>query len=300
MWTLKSVESIDPSDAFGANLTIEYNNGRVWRLMPRRNPDVNKSWIANSTRLLYQKLAVDRLTDARIAGKDVDLTDGVKAAQSALAAAKKIALVASGHGTIEDNAALLALKDSLGDKAEVFGGSWLPVGSADGIALSGDPVANRAGVKLLGIADNLDQLAERAGEFDAVLVFNHDLWAADAAKAAKLDRIPVRIVLASWIDATVAKATIAVGIRAWAEARGAMVNSKDRVQLMQAGPVVPNPALEPAWRVLACLAGAAWANETDAFKAAGARAPRLAGLTYRTIGPMGAVLPQPALAAAGA
>jgi len=300
VWTLKSVESIDPSDAFGANLTIEYNNGRVWRLMPRRNSDVNKSWIANSTRLLYQKLAVDRLTDARIAGTDVDLTDGVKAAQSALAAAKKIALVASGHGTIEDNAALLALKDSLGDKAEVFGGSWLPVGSADGIALSGDPVANRAGVKLLGIADNLDQLAERAGEFDAVLVFNHDLWAADAAKAAKLDRIPVRIVLASWIDATVAKATIAVGIRAWAEARGAMVNSKDRVQLMQAGPVVPNPALEPAWRVLACLAGAAWANETDAFKAAGARAPRLAGLTYRTIGPMGAVLPQPALAAAGA
>jgi NADH-quinone oxidoreductase subunit G len=48
VWLLKSVESIDPSDALGANLTIEYNDGRVWRLMPRRNPEVNKSWIANS------------------------------------------------------------------------------------------------------------------------------------------------------------------------------------------------------------------------------------------------------------
>lgn len=300
VWNLKSVESIDPSDALGANITIEYNNGRVWRLMPRRNPAVNKSWIANSTRLLYQQLAVNRLSDARIAGADVDLDAGVKAAQAAIAGAKKVALVASGHGTIEDNAALLVLKDSLGDKAEVFGGSWLPVGKADGIALSGDPVANRAGVQLLGIADSLDQLAARAGEFDAVLVFNHDLWAADAAKAAQLERIPVRIVLASWNDATVAKATIAVGIRAWAEVRGSLVNSQGRIQLTQACPVLPNPALEPAWRVLACLAGATWTSESDAFAAAQARAPRLAGLSYRAIGPMGAVLPQPALAAAGA
>jgi len=300
VWTLKSVESIDPSDALGANLTIEYNNGRVWRIMPRRNVAVNKSWIANSTRLLYQKLAVDRLTDARVGGKDVDLDTGVKVARIAISGAKRIALVASGHGTIEDNAALLALKDALGEKAEIFGGSWLPVGKADGIALSGDPVANRAGLKLLGIPENLDALIERAGEFDTLLVFNHDLWAADAAKAAKLEAIPARIVLASWLDATVAKATVAVGIRAWAEVRGAMVNCQERVQLTQACPVLPNPALEPAWRVLAGLAGATWSAEIDAFKAAQARAPRLAGLTYRAIGPLGAVLPQPALAAAGA
>ena len=286
VWTLKSVDTIDPSDALGANITVEYNNGRVWRIMPRRNPAVNQSWIANSTRLLYQKLAIDRLTDARVGGKDVDLNEGVKAAQTAISGATKIALVASGHATIEDNAALLALKDSLGDKAEVFGGSWLVVCKADGIALSGDPVANRAGLKLLGIPDNLDQLAERAGLFDAVLVLSQDLWA--DPRSAKLEAIPTRIVLASWLDATVAKATIAVGVRAWAEVRGTMVNCNERVQLLQACPVLPNPALEPAWRVLACLAGVTWASETDAFAAAQARAPRLAGLSYRAIGALGA------------
>jgi NADH-quinone oxidoreductase subunit G len=297
VWMLKSVESIDPSDALGANLTIDYNingsqGGKVWRLMPRRNPDVNKSWIANRTRLLYQHLAVNRLTDGRKAGADCTIEDATVAAIAALQGAKKVALVASGHLTTEDNAAVLALADALGAKAQVFGGSWLGVGKPDGIALSGDPVANRKGVELLGIKDNLDDLVAHAKDFDVLLVVGNDLWSANADKAAKLETIPSRIALASWIDATVAKATIAIGIRAWAEVRGSMVNCNGRVQLLQACPVVPNAQLEPAWSVLVQLSKAgskpvAWTSEVDAWKAAQARVPAFAGMSYRSIGPMG-------------
>jgi NADH-quinone oxidoreductase subunit G len=300
VWMLKSVESIDPSDALGANLTVEYNNGQVWRLMPRRNAAVNKSWIANSTRLLYQDLGRDRLADGKHAGVDVTLAAATSAAGAALAAAKasgkRIALVASGHLTTEDNVAVLALAEALGAQAEVFGGSWLPVGKPDGIARSGDPVANRKGVQLLGIADNLDALVARAGEFAALVVVGHDLWKADAAKAAKLEAIPSRIVLSSWQDQTVAKATVAIGIRAWAEVRGSMVNINGRVQLLQACPVVPNPELEPAWltlRAIGAAAGAAlpaWSSEIEVWRAAVARVPQFAGLTYRAIGPQGAQL----------
>lgn len=295
VWNLKSVESIDPSDSLGANLTIDYaftgaQGGRVWRLMPRRNPEVNKSWIANRTRLLYQDLAKNRLSDARVAGADATLAAAEAAAVAALQGARRIALVASGHATLEDNAALLALAGALGDRAEVFGGSWLPVGTPDGIARSNDPVANRAGLRLLGIADNLDELARRAGEFDLLLTLHHDLWGADAGRAAALAAIPVRFALASWQDGTVAQATIAVGVRCWAEARGTMVNCQERIQVLNACPVLPNPELEPAWAVLARLAGLAWTSELDAFAAAQARSPRLAGLTYRGIGPQGRVL----------
>ncbi len=300
VWMLKSVESIDPSDALGANLTVEYNNGQVWRLMPRRNAAVNKSWIANSTRMLYQDLNRDRLADGKHAGVDVTLAAATSAAGAALAAAKaagkKIALVASGHLTTEDNVAVLALAEALGAQAEVFGGSWLPVGKADGIAKSGDPVANRKGLQLLGIADNLDALVARAGEFAALVVVGNDLWKADAAKAAKLEAIPSRIVLSSWQDATVAKATVALGIRAWAEVRGSMVNCNGRVQLLQACPAVPNPELEPAWltlRAIGAAAGAAlpaWSSEIEVWRAAVARVPQFAGLTYRAIGPLGAQL----------
>jgi NADH-quinone oxidoreductase subunit G len=302
VWMLKSVESIDPSDALGANLTIDYNisgsqGGKVWRLMPRRNPNVNKSWIANRTRMLYQQLAVNRLTDGKKAGVDCTIDEAQAAAVVALKSAKRVAIVTSGHLTTEDNIAAMALAESLGAKAEVFGGSWLTVGKADGIALSGDPVANRKGVTLLGIKDNLDDLVAKAKEFDALVVVGHDLWAANADKAAKLEVIPTRIVLSSWVDQTVAKATIAIGIRAWAEVRGSMVNINGIVQLLQACPVVPNMQLEAAWSVLVGLSSAgtkalSWTSEVDAWKAAQARVPQFAGMTYRSIGPMGCSIDQ--------
>ncbi|MBA2481948.1 MAG: (2Fe-2S)-binding protein [Planctomycetes bacterium] len=292
VWMLKSVDSIDPSDSLGANLTVEYNNGRVWRLMPRRNPEVNKSWIANATRMLYQDLGRNRLTDGKIAGADRTADDAYAAAGSAIAAAKRVALVASGHLTTEDNAALIALAEKLGPKAEVFGGSWLAVGKPDGIARSGDPVANRKGLQLLGVRDNLDDLVARAHDFDCVVVVGNDLWSADAAKAAKLEAIASRIVLSAWSNAAVAKATVAIGIRAWAEVRGTMVNCNGRVQIMQACPAVPDPALEPAWRAIARLSQLAgvplgWTTELDAWRSAVARVPQFAGMTYRSIGPMG-------------
>ena len=302
VWMLKSVESIDPSDALGANLTIDYNisgsqGGKVWRLMPRRNPNVNKSWIANRTRMLYQQLAVNRLTDGKKAGVDCTIDEAQAAAAVALRSAKRVAIVTSGHMTTEDNIAAMALAESLGAKAEVFGGSWLTVGKADGIALSGDPVANRKGVTLLGIKDNLDELVAQAKEFDALVVVGHDLWAANPAKAAKLEVIPTRIVLSSWVDHTVAKASIAIGIRAWAEVRGSMVNINGVVQLLQACPVVPNSQLEPAWSVLVGLSSAgtkalSWTSEVDAWKAAQVRVPQFAGMTYRSIGPMGCSIDQ--------
>ena len=302
VWMLKSVESIDPSDSLGANITVEYNvgqeNGKVWRLMPRRNPAVNKSWLANSSRMLYKDLAVNRLTDGQVAGADAVLDDAVAAAEKAIAGARKVAIVASGHQTTEDNAALLALADKLGAKAEVFGGSWLAVGQADGIARSGDPVANRKGLQLLGIRDNLDALTARASEFDALLVVGHDLWGIDAAKAAKLEAIPTRVVLSAWTNASTAKATVAVGIRAWAEVRGSMVNCQGRVQLLNACPVVPNQALEPAWQVVARIGALGWASESDAWRSAAARVPQFAGITYRTVGPMGQQIVEAAVPAA--
>ena len=304
VWMLKSVESIDPSDSLGANLTIEYNvgqeNGKVWRLMPRRNAAVNKSWISNRTRMLYQDLAKDRLSDGLIGGKDATLADARAAVAAALAGGKRIALVASGHQTLEDNAALLALGESLGGRAEVFAGSWLAVGQADGIAQSGDPVGNRKGIELLGIAGTLDGLAQRAAEFDVLVTVGHDLWGADAAKAAALEKIPTRIALSAWTNATTAKSSIALGIRAWAEIRGTMVNCQGRIQILNACPVVPNQDLEPAWRELADLGKLGWASELQGFKAAQARIPALAALSYRAIGPQGAVLALAVPAAVGA
>lgn len=290
VWLLTSTETIAPDDSLGANITVDHHEGHAWRLMPRRNADVNKSWLSNTTRMLYRPLAENRLTAGAFRGTEVPLADAAARAGELVQSARKVALVASGHLTLEDNAALIAMADALGSRAELFGGSWLAVGKPDGISRSGDPVANRLGVKLLGVPDNLDDLLRRSGEFDCLVVVGHDLWAADPAKAASLDKIPERIVLASWHDATVAKSTLAIGVRAWAEVRGTMVNCQGRIQRLNAAPVAPSPDLEPAWQILSRMGRLDWSSEIDAFRFAQSRIPSLAGLNYRTIGSQGRIL----------
>ena len=212
--------------------------------------------------------------------------------------------MASGHLTVEDNAALLAMSERLGQKAEVFAGSWLEKGEADGIARSGDPVPNRRGLELLSVENDLEELVRRAEGFDCVVVIGHNLWQHNAEKAAALKAIPNRIVLGSWHDETVTQATIAIGVRAWAEIRGSMVNSQDRVQLLQACPVCPAPEMGPIWQALGSIletAGVDWPflSEAACWRYAGQIQPAFADLTYRAIGPEGKLLDLTPVAAGG-
>ncbi|HNY30468.1 MAG TPA: 2Fe-2S iron-sulfur cluster-binding protein [Fibrobacteria bacterium] len=290
VWNLVSTPSIDPTDSLGANITVDHHEGQAWRIMPRRNPEVNRSWIHNETRLAYRKLSENRLAAGLFGKSEVPLPQAASRLGELVRGARKLALVASGHLTLEDNAAILALAQFLGSRAEVFGGSWLSAGKPDNIARSGDPVPNRLGLKLLGIADNLDELTRRAKEFDVLVVAGHDLWKIAPSRAKALEAIPERIVLSSWHDDSVSKATLSVGVRAWAEVRGTMVNCQGRVQMLQAAPILPSPDLEPVWQILSSAGRLGWTSELDAFRFAQGRIPALAGLTYRTIGPMGRIL----------
>lgn len=290
VWNLAKTETVDPFDSLGANITVEHHDDHAWRIMPRRNAEVNKSWISNRTRLEYHKLSKDRLTAGLFQKSEVPLSQAIARAGELVRSARKVAVVASGNLTLEDNAALIALVDSLEKKAELFGGSWAKVGTPDGIAQSGDPVGNRLGLKLLGIADNLDELVRRAKEFDVLLVVGHDLWALDAQKAKTLESIPERIVLSAWHDASTAKATLSVGVRAWAEIRGTMINCQGRVQMLNAAPVLPSPDLEPVWQVVSSIGKLGWTSELDAYQVAQTRIPALVGLTYRGIGSQGRLL----------
>lgn len=303
VWFLKSVDSVNPYDSLGANISIDFNENTVWRIVPRRNPDVNKSWLANEHRLIYQELSEHRLTGGLRNGEACSLGDAYLAAGQALRNANNIAVVADGRATLEDNAALLALVDKLGDKADVYGGTWMPVGSPDGIARSGDPLGNRRGLEALGITDNLDQLVERAGDYDCLFVLGQDLWQQNPEQAEKLGAIKERVVLSSWHTETVQRATIAVGIRAWAEIRGTMINVDGRIQMLNACPVCPNQNLDPAWQAMVRLSGQCgdtplpWLSEIDAWKEAQQRIPAIAGLKYRHIGAMGVALELPESAA---
>ena len=50
VWFLKETPGIDGITASGANISIEHNEGRIYRVKPRRNMDVNKWWISDEVR----------------------------------------------------------------------------------------------------------------------------------------------------------------------------------------------------------------------------------------------------------
>ncbi|MEE9212747.1 MAG: molybdopterin-dependent oxidoreductase [Phycisphaeraceae bacterium] len=50
VWFLRKTPSIDGITASGDNIWIEHNDGRIYRIKPRTNPDVNKWWISDGIR----------------------------------------------------------------------------------------------------------------------------------------------------------------------------------------------------------------------------------------------------------
>ncbi len=66
VWFLKSTPSISPISSGGENIEIHHNEGRIYRIKPRFNQDVNKWWISDETRYGYSFVHENRLrTPAR-------------------------------------------------------------------------------------------------------------------------------------------------------------------------------------------------------------------------------------------
>ena len=126
VWYLKSTPSIDGLTCSGDNIWIEHNQGRIYRLRPRTNMDVNTWWITDEVRYGWKFVHDEnRLTLPAIRGEDpYEQTEAPLAYESAYAktnelldAAKHIAVMISPMLTCED--AYLLAKYALEHDAEV-------------------------------------------------------------------------------------------------------------------------------------------------------------------------------------
>ena len=272
VWLLSRTPSISMDDSLGANIWIDHNNGKIWRIMPRCNPEVNRSWLSNTSRLAYMGF-----TENRLASGDLNIVSDL------LKHAKKVALVAGGACTLEDLAALKMLKDYLGDRASLFGGTLRPVLEADGISKSGDPLANRAGFKALGIPDNnLNDLMKHAADYDVLLTVHNDLFGDDEG-AMILKKIPNRVILSAFNDETSKDATLVCGVNHWSEVTGTMINSLNILQKLSPAPTCPDAQLKPAYEVLSTLAGNPLTSAIAALQKVQEFVPALKPYSYENI-----------------
>ena len=55
-WELSRRKSVSPHDSLGANLVVQVKSGKVMRVVPLENDDVNECWIADRDRFSYEAL----------------------------------------------------------------------------------------------------------------------------------------------------------------------------------------------------------------------------------------------------
>ena len=67
VWFLKQSESVCPGCSTGCNIYVDQRDDEAQRLRPRRNVEVNKSWMCDPGRALYKQIAVtSRVSGARL------------------------------------------------------------------------------------------------------------------------------------------------------------------------------------------------------------------------------------------
>ncbi len=69
VWYLRTAKSICPNCSVGCAIKVDHSNGRVWRLRPRYNPQVNTWWICDEGRFGWKYIQSDRRLLAPRLGK---------------------------------------------------------------------------------------------------------------------------------------------------------------------------------------------------------------------------------------
>jgi NADH-quinone oxidoreductase subunit G len=264
VWFLKSAQGVCTGCATGCNTHVDYDprNGKIYRLRPRDNAEVNQFWMCDDGMMTYTRHDADRLLmptagrgEERVpVGEDEALalaSDKLNAVE-----ASKLAVVLSAQHTTEDNLALAKLAAALGAERLYLAalGGW----DGDDILRSDDRNPNRAGaVRAAGGATLKsigDLLAEvQSGTVEGVLALG---WATaeKLEELAPLVALDCIVSLTSHVGALPAAASVAIPVADTFELAGSFVNGNGLTQAFQPT-LSASEGIEPAWKTLSDLAG---------------------------------------------
>jgi len=251
VWFLDDVPGVCTGCSNGCNIHLGVANNRVYRYQPRRNDDVNDTWMCDSGRLSYREIgAPDRVKEpfvrrgsgAREAASYDSAIEEAAGRLSSIVASKGagvIAGIASPHATNEELFAFRRLIEALGIETS---GVAVVRGASDDLLVKQEKAANGAGARALGFGDAAAVVERiRAGGVDALLMMGHDLLHEQFLGGTEaLERLDTVIVLDSHVSAIERVAHVMLPTRVAAEKRGTLTNHAGRVQRVW-------PAVEPSW-----------------------------------------------------
>ncbi|MFI5355696.1 MAG: 2Fe-2S iron-sulfur cluster-binding protein [Opitutales bacterium] len=295
VWFLKQTDGIDPESSVGANTVVWSREGALYRITPRRNDEVNDTWMTDSGRLLYQQVAApDRLRQVTVGGTASTLDLAMNAAATLLAAGH-VAIVGSGRSSVEEQFLTARLAATLKTPAHLVS----RVGQGDGILLSADRNPNVRGALVTGLIKTLPEpkltalaAAIDAGQVKTVVSMGEDLAAAGLT-AAQLGKVAV-VYCGTHVNPTSQAAKLVLPTLTVFEKAGTLVNQQFRLQKF-ARAVPPAAGATDDLVVLAKLVAAAGGPKLPAdllglWAVLAAEIPALATTTYANLPATGLLL----------
>lgn len=288
VWFLNSTDSVCGGCSTGCNVRLDHRDGNLFRILPRRNTEVNKSWLCDEGRLSFHELeAGERIPRPMVKGEDgmqapVKWEDAVRAIDVNLKecreafGANAVLGLASASAT---NEALFLFKEYL---KEQIGTASLEfrldnedqhvTQKEDEILRHMDKHPNSMGAIKLGLISGdvkgLDGAIEaaKAGRLKAgVITYFRPLVRRDGdeqveAKVAQLlNALEYSVVFTSHKTDWLNLANVVLPVAAWSEEEGTYTNYQGRVQ--KAGRAIrPKGDALPLWEAFARLLEASGAK----------------------------------------
>ncbi|MCS6248085.1 MAG: (2Fe-2S)-binding protein [Opitutus sp.] len=291
VWFLKQTNTICTESSVGVNSVAWSREGTLYRITPRRNDEVNDTWMADSGRVLYKQVqATDRLTsetalDALIA----------QAAASFKASAGAIAVVGSGRSSVEEQFLTKKLAAALNASVSLVSRT----AQGDKLLISADRNPNVRGALVTGLITALPaaQLTSLAADIDSgkvktVVSIGEDLIAAGLT-AAQLAKVSI-VYLGTHANATSAAAKTVIPTVTVFEKAGSFVNQQFRIQkFIQAIPPLAGAHndLSVLAKLIAAAGAAAPADQIGTlWPLIAAEVPVLSSVLYKTIPDTGVLL----------
>jgi len=301
VWLLKKTQSVCDGCARGCNITLEHNRGRVWRIMPRENPELNRVWICDEGRLGFAKLREDRLEGARREGRPLPWAEAFAKAAETLRGYQRgeVAVFASPWASLEDNWMLQRLFQARFDPRDMAAPAPAAVGTCDDILRLSDKTPNATGLRWLGIPSDPTSILKgmESGRLKALVMMENDPieWGGDHYQAL-LRRLPFRLLMTPYRTAGVDEATFTLPVRAFAEKDGTFLNAEGRLQRFRRAVDPSDATVRSSSMLLSSLAKREGApelefqSEAEVFDAMARERGDLDGLTFETIPATGKVL----------
>lgn len=299
VWFLHSTDSVCGGCSTGCNTRIDHRDGAIFRMIPRRNTEVNKSWLCDEGRLSFHSLHDgERVTRPVMKGRDsVQAPVTWEEAARSIDARLKEVSGANGAGSIlgfasasATNEALFLFKRYVGEQ---LGSSQFEfrldaedkrvTEKEDEILRHTDKHPNSMGAMKLGLAsEELGGIegaikAAREGRIKAgVIVYLKPLVRragdeeAEARMAELVGALEYSVVLAAHKADWQRAASVVLPVASWSEEAGTYTNYQGRVQL--AGKAIePGGDILPVWEVFAMLLHASgaesrWMTPDDVFR----------------------------------